>query len=90
MNKKVFTSLQKKKIKDRVLSISKAKDFFHCKSCEVQFDSGPLKQSMTLRDFGLYEISKYAFLYPGKKKSVDIVVVWCKRCGRNIWDNRLE
>lgn len=69
------------------LSYRKAKNFFHCKSCMQQFLNSPLHEVMTPKEYGLYEVSTYDFKDPDGAER-EITVVWCKRCGRQIWDSR--
>lgn len=84
---KRFTSTQIDDIKNTKLSYVKGKDFIHCNSCIRKFLDTPISASMTEREYGMYEASNYTFTYPDGKKE-DIVVIWCKRCGRNLWDSR--
>jgi hypothetical protein len=70
------------------LDYKKAKRFFHCKNCIEQFLGSELHQSMTPSDYGLYEASTYAFKQPDGSEP-DILVLWCKRCKRSVWDSRL-
>lgn len=69
------------------LNYNKAKKFFHCKHCLEQFIGSELHSVMTPRDYGIYEVSTYDFTRPDGQVS-EIVVVWCKRCGRTVWDSR--
>lgn len=88
MNKKSFLASERKEIENTRIYHSKGKNFFSCDYCMDQFAKSPLSETMTPRDYGMYEASKYSFRYPDGEKS-DIVVVWCKRCGNSIWDNRI-
>lgn len=69
------------------ISYRKAKKFFHCKNCIEQFLGSPLHEVMTPKEYGMYEVSTYDFSYPDGSIA-EIIVVWCKRCGRKIWDGR--
>lgn len=83
-----YTDEEIKKIEEIEIDYTKAKTFFHCKECIEQFLGSPLHQSMTPKDYGVYEVNSLAFTYPdGNIK--DIVVVWCKRCGKKVWDSRI-
>ena len=83
-----YTKDEIKNIEATEIDYTKTKTFFHCKNCIEQFMGSPLHQSMTPRDYGVYEVGSLAFTYPdGSIK--DIVVVWCKRCGKIVWDNRM-
>jgi formylmethanofuran dehydrogenase subunit E len=77
----------KKKIDSIPLEYKKTKEFFHCKYCTEQFLGSDLHQVMTPKEYGLYEVGSYEFTYPDGNKAM-IAVVWCKRCGRNVWDSR--
>lgn len=71
----------------RRLNYNKAVSFFHCKDCIEQFLGSELHESMTPREYGLYEVSNYEFEYPNGEKAM-IIAVWCKRCERSVWDSR--
>ena len=83
----------KKKIKssnidsESGLDYSLVKSFMHCAHCMEQFLGSPLHDVMTPGEYGLYEASRYPFTYSDGTHA-DIVVVWCKRCGRSVWDSR--
>lgn len=76
-----------KKIQSQKLDYKKAGMFLHCKHCMDGFLGGGLHEIMTPRDFGMYEISDYPFEYPDGA-TANIMAVWCKRCGRRVWDSR--
>lgn len=76
-----------KKIDDTNLVYRKSKTFFHCRNCIEQFKGSPLHESMTPREYGIYEASSYDFTYPDGTVA-EIYVVWCRRCGRDVWDSR--
>jgi hypothetical protein len=73
------------------LDYSKAGMFLHCDHCLTQYlDERDKNQGMSPespRDTFHYEMSNYPFTYPNNTQ-VNIVVVWCKTCGRSIWDTR--
>ena len=47
-----------------------------------------LHKTMSPSDYGIYEVSTYPYsLEDGEV--VDIVVLWCKRCHRSVWDSRM-
>ena len=77
----------KEQIEGTELDYKKAKQFFHCKHCIEQFFGSELHEMMTPRDYGMYEVGTYDFEYPDGT-NVEIVVAWCKRCGRKVWDGR--
>jgi hypothetical protein len=64
----------------------KAKKFFHCKNCMESFLGSELHESMTPRQYGNYEVSTYDLETPSGE-SVETVVVWCKRCGKEVWNS---
>ena len=84
---KEYTKDEIEEIKNKELSYVKAKDFFRCKNCIDKFSKSALNKTMSPREYGMYEVSKYTFRYPRSRKA-EVIVVWCKRCGRNIWDSR--
>lgn len=69
------------------LDYKKSKNFFHCKNCIEQFLGSELNKIMTPKEYGLYEIGMYDFCYPDGTMAT-IPVVWCKRCGKRVWDGR--
>lgn len=77
----------KKNIDSVPLDYKKTKQFYHCKYCTEQFIGSELHKVMTPKEYGLYEVGAYDFEYPNGDKAV-ITVVWCKRCGRPVWDSR--
>ena len=83
----IYSSEEKDKIASVILNKNKAKGFMHCSYCLKQFEGSQLHGVMTPRAYGMYEASLYPFVFPGGIKE-EIVVVWCKRCGRPIWDSR--
>jgi hypothetical protein len=87
INKKTLRKSNMKEIEDKVLHYGRAKNFLHCRGCMEYFIESPLHEHMTPRDWGMYEASTYVFTYPGGKKG-DIIVFWCKRCSKPIWDSR--
>lgn len=87
MKKNTFLPSEIKEIENKRIYHSKGKNFFSCEYCLKQFTGSSLSETMTPRDYGMYEASNYSFTYPNGEKS-DIVVVWCKRCGNRIWDSR--
>jgi formylmethanofuran dehydrogenase subunit E len=85
--KKGFTDKEIEQIAGTPIEHDKTKTYFHCKGCMESFLESPLHKVMSPREYGLYEIGTSEFEYPDGKK-VDIVVVWCKRCGLRVWDSR--
>ena len=74
------------------LRYKKVNRFLHCDHCLTKY----LKARRTApggnspespRDTFHYEMSSYPFQYPNKVNA-NIVVAWCKTCGRQIWDSR--
>lgn len=86
--KKDPTEQEIKRIEETTLDYKKAKQFFHCKHCIDQFLGSELHEIMSPKDYGMYEVSTYSFQYPDGSKA-EIIVVWCKRCGRKVWDSRM-
>lgn len=73
--------------KVKELNYNKALNFLHCKSCIEQFLGSDLHKVMTPKEYGLYEASSYEYEHPSGEKEI-IIVIWCKRCGRSVWDSR--
>ena len=82
-----LTETEIKQIEATNLDYKKTKEFFHCKYCIEQFLGSELHDVMTPKDYGMYEVGTIDFIYPGGEKD-EIAVVWCKRCGRKVWDSR--
>ena len=59
--------------------------FMHCKYCLKEFDENP--KGMSPQEAMAYEISSYPFEYPNGI-TANIIVVWCKKCHRQVWDTR--
>jgi uncharacterized protein with PIN domain len=78
--------VEQRHINSVVMDYKNTKKFFHCKHCIEQFLGSELHDIMTPKDYGMYEVGTYDFPYPKGKE--EIVVVWCKRCGRKVWDGR--
>jgi hypothetical protein len=81
------TAEEIKEIEAKELNVNKAKNFFHCGNCIEQFLGSSLHKVMTPKEYGLYEVSTYEFAYPNGTRA-EIMVVWCKRCGKSVWDSR--
>jgi hypothetical protein len=76
-----------KQIEEAQLDYKETKKFLHCKNCIEQFLGSELNESMTPRDYGIYEVGICDFLYPDGTRR-DVIVMWCRRCGRKVWDSR--
>jgi hypothetical protein len=65
------------------LDYKKANMFAHCNHC--------LKKGLPYNEspdsYMNYQMTSYPFTYPDKTKA-NILVVWCKKCKREIWDSR--
>ena len=84
---KKMTKKEIQKIMNTKLDYKKAGMFLHCKNCLDPFLKSKEHEKMSARDWGEYEISDYVFTYPNKLKA-NILVLWCKRCGKEVWDSR--
>lgn len=62
-------------------------NWLHCKHCLSEFMNSPQHEVMSPRDYCSYEVSSYPFKYPNGVNA-NILVVWCKRCHRQVWDSR--
>jgi uncharacterized protein with PIN domain len=85
--KKDLSENEIRQIEKIPLDYKQTREFFHCKHCIEQFMGSELHDIMTPRDYGMYEVGVYDFVYPDGSLA-PIVVVWCKRCGRKVWDGR--
>lgn len=61
--------------------------FMHCKHCAEKFIGSEEHSKKSPRDKFSYEISSYPFTYPNGE-TCQIFAVWCKTCGRPVWDSR--
>jgi ferredoxin len=55
--------------------------FFHCRTCMAEIPDG-----ISPRDWGSYEVAGCAVEVD--KVRLGVVSVWCKRCGKLVWDSR--
>ena len=69
------------------LDYRRANMFLHCKHCHEEFSAGQFGHGQSPREALDYEVSSYPFeAHVGVIEN--IVVVWCKRCARSVWDSR--
>ncbi len=61
--------------------------FVHCKYCLKEYYSGDFGDGKSPSEAMNYEISAYP-IEMGRRKVARIIVVWCKRCKRSVWDSR--
>lgn len=73
--------------KEIVYGSENCKLALHCKSCLDEHNNGPYKDVMSPHEAMSYEAWAYEFEYAGGFKA-GIVVVFCKKCGRKVWDSR--
>lgn len=57
--------------------------FLHCKTCIPK----DIPLGVSAKEYGNYEIASCKITV-GKKKSVNVMTIWCKWCGRLVWDSR--
>ncbi len=77
-----LTKAEIKQVQQAVLKYDDCGMFLHCKTCIPS--KIPFGQSA--RDFAAYEIATYP-LKVGEGV-VNIVTIWCKHCGKLVWDSR--
>ncbi len=87
MSQVKFSQEEKKKIMAVKLSYKNSKMFLHCQSCLGPFLNSAEHAKMSPREAMNYEVSSCPFKYPDGMVA-NIIVVWCKRCGRSVWDSR--
>jgi len=77
------------KIEETKLDYEKAGMFLHCKECLEPFlKSLDYKAGLiSPRNAMAYEASSYPFAYPNGTVA-NIMVIWCKNCGKKVWDSR--
>ena len=61
--------------------------FMHCKNCVKELLEGGLPKGKSVSESTSYEGTAYPFTYPDKSKAT-IFVMWCKKCGKVVWDSR--
>ncbi len=61
--------------------------FLHCAKCLREFYDGVFGDGLSPGEALSYEATAYP-LKLGGRKMARIVVVWCKRCKRVVWDSR--
>jgi hypothetical protein len=73
------------------LDYDKAQPFLHCDHCLKLYLADRKKNNGTSkaspRDTFHYEASGYPFEFPDTTVE-NIMVIWCKTCGRPVWDSR--
>lgn len=80
-----------KKIDKIKLDYNKSSMFLHCKHCmnkymkEREKNGGESKESP--KDAMKYEAASYPMEFPDKHIE-NILVVWCSKCGKEVWDSR--
>ncbi|MFA6972514.1 MAG: hypothetical protein WC208_14110 [Gallionella sp.] len=77
-----FTKDEIKEIQTAVLDYKDCGMFLHCKTCIPS--KIPFGQSA--KEFCSYEIATYP-LKVGKGVT-NIITIWCKHCGKLVWDSR--
>lgn len=84
-----FTPKEQREIMAKEIRYEDDEDmmFMHCKQCIDQFLGSPLHDQMSPRDYGQYEVASKPFEYPDGSMG-QVVVVFCKRCHRLVWDSR--
>lgn len=73
--------MQNKNKQNKDLEYEKTKTFFHCSACIKPFLGSTLHEVMTPGDYGSYEAGLYQL------DNLEIVVLWCKRCHRQVWNS---
>lgn len=84
-----LSSEEIKKTSKIKLDYEKANQFLHCKDCLTKFlKSADYKAGLfSPKEYMEYEVSSYPFKYPNGH-TANILVVWCKKCGKEVWDSR--
>lgn len=82
-----FTDKEIETIKNEQLNIDDSEMFLHCKECLQKFLGSPSHSTMTPSEAMEYEASAVPLTYPNGKTAL-VVVIWCKRCGKKVWDSR--
>ena len=77
--KKVFSTKITQKSKDVGM-------FLHCRKC-LPKSPKDMPEGESAHTYMEYEASTYVFHYPGGTNA-GIFVLWCKKCGREVWDSR--
>jgi hypothetical protein len=76
--KKIIQAIQKAKLNKE----DRRAMFLHCKTCIPS----QLPFGMSPKEYGEYEIASVPLEIPGK--TIGVVSVWCKHCGKLVWDSR--
>lgn len=84
-----FTPEEQQEIMDKEILYEDDENtmFMHCKHCMDQFLGSPLHGQVSPREYGQYELAFTPFEYPDGHVA-QIVVAFCKRCQRVVWDSR--
>lgn len=60
--------------------------FLHCRTCLPKIP-GDMPEGKSAHDIMNYEASSLKFTYPDGKIA-NIMVLWCKKCSKQVWDSR--
>ena len=66
----------------------RAKTFLNCAHCMDEIRGTTLSEHMTPKEYAMLEASAYMIAPADGGKKIEIMVIWCKRCGRPVWDSR--
>jgi len=59
--------------------------YLHCDSCLKKFKEE--REEFSPEELTSYQATAYPFELPNGSK-IGIIVVWCKNCGKRVWDSR--
>lgn len=80
-----------KKIANTKLKYDKSTQFLHCDHCLNEYfkerEANFGESALSPRDAMKYETASYPFKFPDGHSEA-IIVVWCSKCGRDVWDSR--
>ena len=82
-----FTKKELKEIFEKEIKYEEATMFMHCQNCLSKFIGSELHSYKSAHEAMEYEVSSAPFVYPDGTKA-SVLVVWCKKCGKEVWDSR--
>jgi uncharacterized protein with PIN domain len=86
-----LSNKDKKDIMDVELKYEDNTQFLHCEHCLSAYlkerEANDGESDLSPRDAMNYESASQVFTYPDGT-TANIFTVWCKTCGRRVWDSR--
>lgn len=86
-NRSDYSAKELRALSRKELKYEDSTQFLHCQDCLSKFLESSQHSSLTPRDAMEYEVSMVPLEYPDGV-TIGVIAVWCKRCGKRVWDSR--